>query len=638
MNYEPHVMNPNELLEKDVPSGPESWEYDHHCILSAISYRNDPDRCYSGPKDWDKDYMQHRGEDPLMPGANLIVVNETLSAVETYLAFLLYQNPFFKINPRHPEDVISALIKEEQANYNWREYNVQKPLAMAGFDSAITGKGYIAIGWTPASALQGKSPKTGRMSTRDYIRPDAPWARRVSPYDMLQDPEAPDYDFESSIWVGELYWQPLYEIYNSADRLLDPTGKLIEQLKKGYGRGSWSADYSNSYYKKTDRKNEYKTYQDKVQVCRFWNKRHMSYKEYICGILEPLREGPWYYLDENQAPYLDGFPYVELPFYYLPDQCTGLGIPRVIRNQQHELNRSRTQMFDYRQRITTIIYTVIQEAFVDKDGPEKWANAKMAEAIFVKMHDAIKAIDIPALPQDIWTIEAKIMDDIRRILGLDEIARGGAIPSRTSANEIEKRTNFLSLKTRPRKMNFDDAAKKVIRQMLQHEARWASQERVMKVAGRVGQYWDQLKAMKPDMFIEDAAENKYVKFGKSDIQAEFEVEVQSMAMGDYDPDLRRAALQKLLDSAPNVGPIMAQMGDGRVPNYSELYEMILEAWEIKDAGRFFVMTPATPMEMEPKEPQPQNGQTEPLNPEGQMEAQSVNPASGLLGALMGGQA
>src|SRR5262249_47664538 len=154
----------------------------------------------------------------------------------------------------------------------------------------------------------------------------------------------PDHTLDSARWCCEMFFRPLPDVL--ADPLYDEEAK--DMIRSG--------GYSPAAV--TTRKNEPPTTpspmaaydsilpeDNLVIIFEVWDRRFQKYFVFADNVPRPLVEKPWPYEYLGKE-----FPYKMVGYIPIPNEHYGIGIPRWIEDQQYELNRIRTSMFEHRRR------------------------------------------------------------------------------------------------------------------------------------------------------------------------------------------------------------------------------------------------------------------------------------------------
>lgn len=512
------------------------------------------------------EHWKWRAEDSDWPSSDeprqRITVNQTSSVVQSVVPFLVRRNPAFEIDPARPgpEDFISAMLKQALLNYSWQEFGMQRVVKRATLDAAVIGHGITKTGYNfevDESATLKSLNST--LEYRDYIRKSEPFISRVSPFNFVWDYESPDFDLDSARWCIEIIYKPFRDVVDN--KLYDP--KVRTKIKNGdesptttqsflkMNRPSQSGDlFSKQGSASMDDDDE----DDNLVLYEVWDKRTGKYWVFAHGVHLPLREE-----EEWPYSYLEGFPYKILPFVPVVDDPFPMGIPRMIEDQQHELNRATTQEFIHRRRWN-------RKYRADEGIPESEMNKLVAgeDGTVIVTNKRIEVIEDAPLSQDVFRVKGTIQDNITSLTGADELLRGTALPSRTTATEIGARQRFLGSKMEARIEEVDFFVKSVARQVLQHLVANYTSDQVIKVAGPAGAFW-----------VRDVS--------KEDLQGEFDIRMSTVSAERSDPERERQQriqlLQVLLSGAPMV--------QGQV-DFVELFKWALEKFDDgRDMSRFF---------------------------------------------------
>lgn len=477
-----------------------------------------------------------------------ITVNVTGATILLAKSFLFKKKPQFIIEPKLPEHYVSAVLQQATLNYEWKERNMQKQAKKAVLDSLVIGHGIIKTGFTYEPSTANNPKKDGQTEYREYIEKDTPYIERINPFMFLFDIETDTYDLENGSWCAQIFFRP----YN--DVVVDTN----------YDKGVLKAIKSNLLTPETFKMGlamsveEYaRKENNQCALYEVWDKKYKKRYVFIKGIEEPVEEQDWPY------EYLDGFPYEKLDFIPLINEPYGIGIPAFIEDQQYELNRVRTAMYDHRRRFNRKY--LARKGAIDSIELDKFLNSETASAIWVESMDAIRPTDEATIPNDAYAVEATIKNDIQELTGVDQLVRGGQLPARTSAAEVNARVQFSNLKLDDRVDDVDSFIINIGRKTLQHIKENYSSEKIIKINGPAGEYW--------------------TKYSPTDIKAEFDIDMDTVSAPQIDPVAdRQQAIQIFTLIMQNLQILLQQQVQ---INIGELFKWLLGKFDEKDISRFF---------------------------------------------------
>jgi len=556
------------LYDKEPTKGEEAGKFWQDRFDRALAFRQ---AHWNGDKAWKRYLSLYKGKhwsaynaegDSLSAdyAREKITVNITGSSVLNMLPFLIRKRPKFIAKPKREEFTVSADLQETVLNYSWGEYDMQKQARKSALDGIICGHGILKSGFTLEVDENYKIPENGRIEYRDYIKKQAPWVRRISPFNFVFDPEAPEQDLDSARWCAEIIFLPIQDILENE--------RYDKKAKNAIINGKYEPTRISAMMKNSELNDalpwteaDEDQYGDLTRVVciEIWDKRSGKYFFYAHGVHIPLIEK-----DEWPYDYLEGFPYDRYEFLPVPEDLYPLGLPAAIEDQQYELDRLRTSMFQHRRRFNRK-YTAV-ETEVKSTELTKLTTGEDGTVILVDDHDSIKPLQDAPISSDDYNIEGIIKQDIRELIGSDELARGGSMPSRTTATEVQARTKLYGLKLEDRVAQFDNFIERVGRKTLQHlKANWVTTD-VVRVAGPAGYFWKE--------------------FSPEEIQGEVDLEIEATSTEPVDVITeRQQSLQVLQILTANMQLLIQAQVD---VNWEELFILVLTKFEsVKDLQRVF---------------------------------------------------
>lgn len=501
-----------------------------------------------------------------------ITVNKVGSIVLSMLPFMVRRRPRFILHARQPEHYVSALLQQELLNWCWKEFGMQPQIKKAVLDAVVIGHGVVKTGYMYEHTVPSPDDaKIKDLDYREYVKSGHPFIHRVSPFRFLVDPDAPEHNIESARWVAEIIYKPRRDViankrYSSTVRQKLRSGDLEPTKASKLTDIHGGRDYAD-WQQGTGDFDEYED--DMLVLIELWDKRSGKYYVFLHGEELPLiEETSWPY------EYLEGFPYKVLPFIPTVDDLFPIGVPKWIEDQQYELNRIRTMQFEHRRRFNRKY--IVDKNSIDAEGLEQLRVGKDGTIILADNTEAVKPIADAPLPQDQMLVDGIISQDMRELTGADELLRGGKLPSRTTASEIEARTSIMGLKIEDRVEDVDRFVESVGRIILQHiKANYLPTD-VMRIVGPSGQFW--------------------TRFSLEDIQTEVDWEMESTSAPRTSPEQDRAHALKILEIAIQ----MMQIAGGNTGlDMGALFRWVLEKFDDnKDMARFFpaLASPLVPID------------------------------------------
>lgn len=545
----------------------EAW---HNKIDATLQWRQ---KYWNGDKAWKRFLALYRGdhwrtsrynEGFLDPDSDVprdrITVNFTGSTIQLAKSFLIKGSPKFVIKPRpalNAQDVqkavVSAMLQQEVLNYEYEQQEMHPQLKSAILDSIIIGHGITKTGFTTKKPIA-KDKKVGQLDTKEYIQDETAYVERINPFRFLFDVENECFNQLDNVgWCAEIFFRNITDVIND-----DTYNKKIRgQLK----RGEEKADtYQSVLYQPSEYSyNKGDNTETDLAVCyEVWDKKRNKYYVFLSGVIEPLIETEWPY------DYLDGFPYEKTDFIPVPNEHYGLGIPAWIEDQQLELNRVRTSMYDHRRRFNRKY--LVQEGALEPGEKQKLISGDTGTIIMTTGGpNSVAPLQELKIPSDAFGVESTIKADIMELTGVDQLARGGQLPGRTSAAEINARQSYVNLKLDDRVESVDKFVLKNGKKVLQHIKTNTKVDRVMQIAGPLGQTW--------------------IRFSPEDIRSEFDITMDTVSAPKIDEVAdRQQALQIFQLIMSNMQTIMQL----KIPiNFQELFAWLFGKFGEKDISRFF---------------------------------------------------
>lgn len=546
---------------KERKTGDESYMIWQNRLRAALRWRKSH---WNGTDNWDKAYDLYRGkhwEDKDDDDANIksdnrrnkITVNLTGSTIQNMLPFLISTKPQFICHPTKPTDNITAKLQAAVLNHHYGQRKVHPQVKRAALDCVIMGHGIVETGYT-LELDEAIKAVDGEIEYADYIREEAPFAKRVSPYNFLWDYMASECDLATSRWCAEIIYMPLRDVLANSNHLKS----TVRKIEAGLYTVTCRQDVLNLDRSYTnEERTEYEEEDELAVLYKVWDKKYRKYYLFADGVLPPLVEKDWPY------PYLDGFPYRMVEFIPIPDCPFPMGLALAIEDQQHELNAIRTRMFRHGRRFNRK-YEVVSNQ-IEPGEVDKLIDGEDGTHILVKALNTVSPIRDADMSTDHQIIEARVQDDIQRLSGQDSLIQGGALPSRTTAGEVNARGNLFRMKLDDRVESMDTFVLGVGEDILAHIKSNMLSEQVIRLVGPEGQHW--------------------VRYTAEEIQDPVDVVMESVAAPKTDPQIMRQQGLQLFQIIMSQIQVITQL---QIPiNWTELFKWMFETQEIRDAGRFF---------------------------------------------------
>lgn len=559
---------------------------------------------------WDED---HKAVDATSDSPReRITLNMVGSSVRDFIAFLLKHTPKFIVKPRRAMDVPSAKLQQSLVNYFWMEKKWKKQARRAVRDLVTLGTAVMRTGWVLELDAAASPDEHGRIEYHDAVRKDEPFVKRVNPSRFLVDRSAPEHDLESARWVAEVFRKPLSDVL--ANARYDP--EVLKRIETGELKPTRVSKEDNE---KDNDDSKFTAVVEllegeeaaavMVRLYEVWDKKYRRHYILLDGVNEPLVAENWPY------EHLDGFPYVLAVYDEMNDEIYGMGLPWAMEDQQLELNRIRTAEFDHRRNFGK------RRLAINRNAISETELAKLQRGVdgdvVVDGPDAIRPIEYPSLPPDNYKVEASIKEDIRVLIGADQLTQGGKLPGRTSATEINARAGYTGMKIEMRVDAVDEMLTEVTRQVLQHMKAYLDQPMAMRIQGPEGASWAEVN--------------------RSDIQADTDIEIETVSAERSDPTVERQQAIQVMDRILQSMPLLQQ--SGYMVNVPRLLEWVLgEKFEVREYSEFVVPAPQPQVVpgAAPGMGDGSQGLPQQMAP-GQVaiQQQAARPESAAMGALMG---
>jgi len=519
-------------------------------------------------------------------GYDRVSVNLAFSTINVIAPSVAVNHPKITVTANKEGDEDRAVFVEAVINYLWRHHDYRKPFRRAVKDYLILGHGWLKVGWRFVEeerqldqgqkdaeianaaqevqdfayanpAMAGDLPTdediiASAPSTRMEIVEDQAFVERISPFDMLVDPEATC--LEDAKWIVQRIVRPLSEV------------KKDKRFKGGVRR-ALTADAGVRYRWDNDSERErYSDLVDRVSLYEYYDIQRGTMS--VCA-----SSGEDYLLDPTPMPYTFGHPYVMLRNYDVPDTFYPMGDLSQIESLQEELNKTRTQMVNHRKRYARK-YLYHERSF----GPEgREALESDEDGRFVPVVDENRdlsgvVVPLPQVPlsPEMYNHSQIIEADINTVSGVSEYSRGQMPETRRTATEASIIADAGNARAGDKLATIEHIISSVARMVMQLVQQYMTDAQMIRVTGKDEQDY-------------------FVAYTRDDILGEYDFSVQGGSTQPLNETARRQQAISLMNAmAPLVGVVV---------DPAELAKYVLQfGFGITDGEKFMVQQP-TPEDM-----------------------------------------
>ena len=507
-----------------------------------------------------------------------ISVNLAFSTINVIAPSVAVNHPKITVTANKEGDEDRAVFNEAIINYLWRHHDYRKPFRRAVKDFLILGHAWIKVGWrfveqerplspmerdqqivTAAEEVQdfaymnpdmaGDLPSDEDIAasvpnTRMEIVEDQAFVERISPFDMLVDPEATC--LEDAKWIVQRIVRPLHEV------------KKDKRFKRSVRQGL-EADSGVRYRWNNDtEREEYSDLVERVIIFEYYNIEDGT----MCVLSQT---GSDFLLDPTPMPYSFGHPYVMLRNYDVPDTFYPIGDLSQIESLQEELNKTRSQMVNHRKRYARK-YLYHERSF----GPEgREALESDEDGRFVpvvdenrNLGDIVVPLAQTPLAPEMYNHSHLIEADINTVSGVSEYQRGQMPETRRTATEASIIADAGNARAADKLATIEIIISKVARMVMQLMQQYMTEAQMIRVTGKDDQEY-------------------FIAYTRDDIIGEYDFSVQGGSTQPLNETARRQQAVSLMNAmAPLVGVVV---------DPAELVKHVLQyGFGIDDAEKFII--------------------------------------------------
>lgn len=492
-----------------------------------------------------------------------MLINICFSTVNVIAPAVAVNYPKITVNAVSPDNAANAVIAEAVVNYWWRFKDIRSEFRRAVKDLLIFGHGWIKTGYrfVEEEELGGyddgdiSDPVSGgEVATTTVVTQDAPFAERVSPFDIFVDPDATSmHDIK---WIAQRIRRPIAEV--KADKRYSKAAREDVQVMA-------VARYSDDPSRR-------KVYDKNYGYAEVW--------EYYCVTSRTMcvftENGENFLIKPMRMPYAFGHPFSMLRNYDVPDQFYPIGDLEQIEPLQRELNETRSQMMNHRKRFARK-YLYKESAF-DQYGRSSLESDEDNVMVPVVSDEPLGSVvaPFPAVinPPEFYDQSNLIINDIERITGLPEFMTGGLPEIRRTATEVSAIQDAANARTADKLAIVEISISEVARRLVMLAQQYMTGEQVARLIGKDG-------------------EPVWVNFDREYLEGEFDFEVVGGSTQPHNEAVRRQTALQVVDA-------MAPFAGAGIVNMQELAAYVLQfGFNVKNPEKFLSAPPA---------PMPEQGQ------------------------------
>jgi len=537
-------------------------------------------------------------------GKDRISVNLAFSTVNVIAPSVAVNHPKIVVKANKQGDEDRALFVEAVVNYLWRHHDYRKPFRRAVKDFIILGHGWLKVGWkfveveremsesefnrqynnavTEATEFARANPDMASEvptdeeilaslpSTTMEIEEDQAFVERISPFDILIDPEATC--LQDAKWIAQRIVRPVEEV--KKDKRFKRSVRTKIQADSGL-KVRWDND---------DERDKYADVIERVTLYEYYDIENNTMS--VCTASGDVTD---FLLEPVQMPYAFGHPFVMMRNYDVPDQFYPMGDLESIESLQEELNKTRTQMVNHRKRYARK-YLYHERSF----GPSgREALESDEDGRFVPVIDENRplgevVVPLPQVPlaPEMYNHSNIIEGDINTVSGVSEYARGQMPEIRRTATEASIIADAGNARAADKLAMVEIIIGEVGQMVLQLMQQFMTQPQMVRITGKDDK-------------------NLFVAYTRDDILGEYDFSVEG---GSTQPLNETARRQQAISLMNAVAPLV-----GTVVDPAELAKYVLSyGFGVKNPEKFMVqqqpmMPPQDPNAPEGAAPPPEAG-------------------------------
>ena len=372
---------------------------------------------------------------------------------------------------------------------------------------------------------------------------DRPFVERVSPWDIYVDPHARN--VTDMGWIAQRVRRPVNDV--KVDKRYE---KAVREKANGFHRSRYTDEGSNDGRDPgelpVDVKDQF------CDVIEFYDLRRKT----VSTFLADGQEEEGFLIKPEPIPYAFGHPFVMLRNYEVPDHFYPMGEVEAIEVLQLELNETRTQTLNHRQKFARkYIYHV--DSF-DQTGLKAIKSPVDGEMVPFEgdiddMDKAVQAMPVQGTPPDFYNHSDLILADIDRVSGTSDYMRGNAAEIRRTATEAAMIQDAQNSRAADKLAHVESSLAEVGEKLVQLMQQYMQGEHVIRVVGFSSPTW--------------------VEFDKDYIQGQFDFEVEAGSTQPRNESFRQQHALQLVDA---LSPFAGIIDPSRLAQY------VMRSFGIKD--------------------------------------------------------
>lgn len=490
-------------------------------------------------------------------------INEMFAYKDATLSNLYYKDPYIAVNAKKDATILSAYILEAGVNHLWKELKLKQDIELEITDGLFVGHAWNKVGNNTKTSGSGDSLK---------IIEDSIYANRVSWRDMYMNVGCKNPP-KDNLWLAQ-------RIYRPTDDVKKDYPKMAKRLN-----GSSYPSIDIKYFKNILYKEDF----NYTAIYEIWD----AHERMIYVIADEVNDR--YLEDPKPWPsWLDEFPFQMLSFHNIPDEPYPQSDVAPWEPQVREKIKLFTMCLNFakrwnRQMLMRKGTMGLQEIDKFEKGIE---GSILAAKTTGNLQDAIKMLDWGSMPPDFYMILDRLDALIDRIRGQSQFMQGGVTKTSTrTEGELQLIKGGADARTDRKQDRIENHCSAIARHLIMQMKNNFDVPYIAKITGKEPP--EIIQAFQNQGIYD--AQSQTIKFDKSQIEGDFDVNVEAGSTLPLDKMARDAKLKEVyqmsipLASAPSIPPFIATivtelLKDTNIKSLEESFKAQQEGSAQKEQG------------------------------------------------------